>query len=55
METFFAAISQQLKTDFTLPQESSTSEEGQEKAEETENLLEQLISGIFRVMYRLTR
>ena len=37
-----------------LPQESNTSEEGQEKAGETKNLLEQLISGIFQVVYRLT-
>ncbi|XP_055270827.1 short palate, lung and nasal epithelium carcinoma-associated protein 2A-like [Moschus berezovskii] len=36
-------------------QESNTSEEGQEKAEETKNLLEQLISGIIQVVYRLTR
>ena len=54
METFFAAISQQLKTDFTLPQESNTSEKVHEKAEESKNLLKQLISGIFQVVNRFT-
>ena len=53
METVFAAIFQQLKTDFTLPQESNTSEKIYEKAEESKNLLEQLISGIFQVVYDL--
>ena len=49
----FAAIFQQLKTDFALPQESNTAE-AQVNTEETKNLLEQLISGIFQVVYRLT-
>ena len=53
METVFAAIFQQLKTDFTLPQESNTSEKIHKKAEESKNLLEQLISGIFQVVYDL--
>ncbi|KAB0346802.1 hypothetical protein FD754_011659 [Muntiacus muntjak] len=84
LETIF----QQLKTDFTLPQESNTEEaqdnpeetqdnteetqddpeetqdnteetqddpeETQDNTEETKNLLEELISGIFQVVYRLT-
>ena len=60
METIFAAIFQQLKTDFTLPQKSNTEEaqdntEGtQNNIEETKNLLEKLISGIFQVVFRLT-
>ncbi|DAA23417.1 short palate, lung and nasal epithelium carcinoma-associated protein 2A-like [Bos indicus x Bos taurus] len=54
LDSTLETIFQQLKTDFMLPQESNTSEEGQEKAEETKNLLEQLISGIFQVVYRLT-
>ena len=54
METVFAAIFQQLKTDFMLPQESNTAEEAQEMTEDTKNLLEQLISGIFQAVYVLT-
>ncbi|XP_069402462.1 short palate, lung and nasal epithelium carcinoma-associated protein 2A-like [Ovis canadensis] len=46
-------IFQQLKTDFRLPQESNTSEDIL-NTEETKNLLEEFISGIFQVVYRLT-
>ena len=53
MDTAFAIILQQLKTDFMLLQESNTSEEAQGKAEEIKNILEQLIYGIFQVAYRL--
>lgn len=45
MEIVFAAILEQLK---------KTAEEDPEKTEEAKNLLEQLISGIFEVVYRLT-
>ncbi|CAI9150128.1 unnamed protein product [Rangifer tarandus platyrhynchus] len=48
------AIFQLLKTDVTLPQESSTDEEAQEKTKDTKNLLEQLISGIFQAVNVLT-
>ena len=44
MEIVFAAILEQLKT----------AEEDPEKAEEAKNLLEQRISEIFEVVYRLT-
>ena len=54
METVFAAIFQQLKTDFMLPQESNTAEEAQEMNEDAKNLLEEFISGIFKVVNRLT-
>ncbi|CAM9503902.1 unnamed protein product [Rangifer tarandus platyrhynchus] len=47
-------IFQLLKTDVTLPQESSTDEEAQEKTKDTKNLLEQLISGIFQAVNVLT-
>ena len=50
----FSAIFQQLKTDVTLPQESSTDEEAQEKTKETKNFLEQLVSAIFEVVNTLT-
>ena len=53
METVFAAIFQQLKTDFMLPQESNTAEEAQEMTEDTKNLLEEFISGILKVVNRL--
>ena len=44
MEIVFAAILEQLKT----------AEEDPEKAEDAKNLLEQRISEIFEVVYRLT-
>ena len=50
----FSAIFEQLKTDFVFPQESNTNEEAQEKTKDTKNLLEQRISEIFEVVYRLT-
>ena len=53
METAFAAIFQQLKTDFMLPPESNTAEEAQEMTEDTKNLLEEFISGILKVVNRL--
>ncbi|XP_069402463.1 short palate, lung and nasal epithelium carcinoma-associated protein 2B-like [Ovis canadensis] len=53
LDSTLQTIFQQLKTDFALPQESNTAE-AQENTEETKNLLEQLISGIFQVVYRLT-
>ncbi|XP_052507118.1 short palate, lung and nasal epithelium carcinoma-associated protein 2B-like [Budorcas taxicolor] len=53
LDSTLQTIFQQLKTVFTLPQESNTAE-AQENTEETKNLLEQLISGIFQVVYRLT-
>ena len=46
----FSDIFQLLKTDVTLHQEYSTDEEAQEKTENTKNLLEQLISGIFQAV-----
>ncbi|KAM9683353.1 short palate, lung and nasal epithelium carcinoma-associated protein 2A-like [Dama dama] len=52
LDSTLETIFQQLKTDFTLPQESNTEEA--DNTEETKNLLEQLISGIFQVVYRLT-
>ena len=44
MEIVFAAILEQLKT----------AEEDPEKTEEAKNWLEELISGVFEVVYRLT-
>ncbi|XP_040103468.1 short palate, lung and nasal epithelium carcinoma-associated protein 2A-like [Oryx dammah] len=53
LDSTLQTIFQQLKTDFTLPQESNTSEDVL-NTEETKNLLEEFISGIFQVVYRLT-
>ncbi|KAB0346801.1 hypothetical protein FD754_011658 [Muntiacus muntjak] len=48
LDSTLETIFQLLKTDVTLPQESSTDEEAQEKTKDTKNLLEHLISGIFQ-------
>ncbi|XP_055280107.1 short palate, lung and nasal epithelium carcinoma-associated protein 2A-like [Moschus berezovskii] len=53
LDSTLETIFQQLKTDFKLPQESTTSENITE-FEETTNSLGQLISGIFQVVNRLT-
>nr|CAI9712940.1 unnamed protein product [Rangifer tarandus platyrhynchus] len=54
LDSTLGTIFQLLKTDVTLPQESSTDEEAQEKTKDTKNLLEQLISGIFQAVNVLT-